>query len=122
MEPELLFIKNKKLTEKQTFEFYINIGYNPTETLLKMGLIFNTSYEQLCSCIKILNEGWYPNWENEAEYKYWNLFKMNGGFSFWRTTYNNTDAYVPSALCLKDVETANLAKHILLELYEKVYL
>src|ERR1035437_1439630 len=65
--------------------------------------------------IKALNEGYWPNWENEGEYKYWNWFRMKGGFSYCNTLYSDTDAYVPSALCLRSNDLAVHAAKILLE-------
>lgn len=121
MEQELQFIQKRGLTEKETFEFYTNIGYKPSETLLKMGFFITTPYEQLCCCISILNEGWWPNWENEHEVKYWNYFTLKGGFSYWSTNSHSTNTNVPSALCLKDELTAKLAQSFLLNLYKEVY-
>jgi len=121
MEQELQFIQKKGLTEKETFEFYTNIGYKPSETLLKMGFNVNSPYEQLCCCISILNERWWPDWENERELKYWIYFTLKGGFSCHFVTYRHTNTFVPSALCLKDEATAKLAKSLLLDLYEEVY-
>jgi len=121
MNKELEYIKKKKLTEKETFLFYIDIGYKPKEALFNIKGTFSTPYEQLCECIKILNEGWYPNWNNQNEYKYWIYFTLNGGFSYNNVTYRNTSAHVPSALCLRTEELANLASKILLPLYEQVY-
>jgi|ERR1035437_20459 hypothetical protein len=121
MEQELSFIEKRGLSKKETFEFYINIGDKPSEILLKMGFNADTPYEQLCSCIGILNEEWWPNWENENECKWCNYWAMKGGFSCYNTIIYGTGTIVPSALCLKDETTAKLAKSLLLDLYEKVY-
>ncbi len=122
MEQELKFIEKKNLTKKEEFEFYINIGYKPSEILLKMGFNADTPYEQLCCCITILNEGWWPNWENENERKWYNYWRMKGGFSYYNVGYIGTSTDVPSALCLKDEITAKLAKSLLFDLYEEVYI
>jgi hypothetical protein len=121
MQKELSYIKNKNLSERETLIFYIDIGNSPIQALDNMGYEIKIPYENLCKCIKILNEGWWPDFENESQYKYWNYFKLKGGFSSWNTTYNDTLTDVPSALCLKDEETAKLAKTILFDLYEEVY-
>ena len=79
------------------------------------------AFKKLKVIIKALNQGWYPNWENEAEYKWVNYFKMKGGFSCWNTNYNHTTTYVPSALCLKSQELAEHCKNIALEEYKEYY-
>jgi hypothetical protein len=79
-------------------------------------------YKKLKVIIRALNEGWYPNWENENEYKYFNYFKMKGGFSFWRAATNcNTLTDVPSALCLKNADLAKHCADIAKKEYEDYY-
>lgn len=122
MEPELAYINKKNLTEKEILEFYINIDYKPNKALIKMGYEISTPYYQLIKCIEILNEGWSPNWENEQELKWFNYFYMKGGFSYWNPVVYGTSTTVPSALCLKSKELAELAFHLFKPLYQEVYL
>lgn len=75
------------------------------------------AFKKLMIIIQALNEGWYPDWNNESEYKYWNYFNMKGVFSYYATTWN-TDTYVPSALLLKSRELAIHAAEIALEEYK----
>lgn len=107
---------------KNKFELLI-IGkmFSPEEALIDLGYKLGSDYDNLCLSIKILNEGWYPNWENENENKYWIWWTMKGGFSCHTVTYTHTVTLVPSALCLKDEHTANLACILLTKLYKKVY-
>ena len=122
MNKELDYINKKELSEKETLLFYLDIGDLPEVALSKMGLnVSEIPYVNLVICIKILNEGWYPNWKDKEETKYYNYFDLESGFSYWTTTYDNTVTTVPSALCLKDEETAKLAKSILIDLYKEVY-
>ena len=122
MTEELKYITTKNLNKKESLEFYILIGYSPFDAIKLLSDIDSISnYDILCEGIKILNEGWYPNWDDENKYKYWNYFKMKGGFSCWAATNCVTTTTVPSALCLKNEETAILAKILFLALYEKVY-
>jgi hypothetical protein len=67
------------------------------------------AFKKLKMIVKALNEGWYPNWNDDNERKYFIWWNMKGGFSYYAVTYNGTDANVPSALCLK---TRDLAEHI----------
>ena len=77
---------------------------------------------KLETTIKALNEGYWPNWENENEFKYWNWFKMKGGFSSYRTYYTHTTTSVPSALCLRTNDLAVHAAKILLEECKEYYI
>ena len=82
-----------------------------------------TPYERLCIIIKALNEGWYPDFKNGDEYKFYNYFHMdNGVFSYCHTTYYFSNVYVPSALYLKSAELAKYAVEIALKEYKEVYI
>ena len=107
---------------KNKFELLI-IGkmLSPEEALINLGYKLGSDYDNLCLSIKILNDGWYPNWENENENKYWIWWTMKGGFSYHLVYFSTTRTNVPSALCLKDEHTANLACILLTKLYKKVY-
>ena len=78
-------------------------------------------FKKLIVIIKALNEGWYPNWENESEYKWWNYFNMKGGFSYSNADDWVTYATVPSALLLKSKELAVHAAEIALEEYKEYH-
>ena len=82
-----------------------------------------TPFERLCIIIKALNEGWWPDFKNSSEYKYWNYFIMRDGvFSFSVVYYSNNNMYVPSALYLKSRELAEYAVEIAFEEYREVYM
>lgn len=107
---------------KNKFELLI-IGkmFSPEEALIDLGYKLGSDYDNLCLSIKILNEGWVPDWEDQNQPKYYNYFRMKGGFSYVDVYYTDTNTTVPSALCLKDEHTANLACILLTKLYKKVY-
>ena len=73
--------------------------------------------------IKALNEGWYPNWNNTDEYKYFPYFNMTSeGFSYWSAHYYfATSTDVPSALVLKTKELAIYCGSRFTNLYEEYY-
>lgn len=72
--------------------------------------------------IRALNNGWFPNWKNESEYKYWNYFTYNkSGFSYLNTHCHSPNMHVPSALYLKNRELAEHVAKIALKEYEEFY-
>lgn len=82
-----------------------------------------SAYERLCIFLKVLNEGWFPNFENENENKFWNYFYMkNGVFSYYYTGCNSSSLNVPSALYLKNRELAEYAAKVAYKEYKEVYL
>jgi hypothetical protein len=82
-----------------------------------------TSYERLTTIIKALNNGWKPNFKDSNERKYYNYFHNNqSGFSFYAVYCYYTNMLVPSALYLKDEETALYANKIAFKEYEDLYL
>ena len=97
------------------------IGIDPKSVYLDSDSKIIVAFKKLIVIIQALNEGWYPNWENENEYKYWNYFRMKGGFSYSITYYFNTYTDVPSALCLKSNELAIHAAEIALDEYKDYY-
>lgn len=82
-----------------------------------------TPYEKLTTIIKALNQGWYPNFDNADERKYFNYYqKKNGVFSFFAVDYYHSNMFVPSALYFKDEKTARYANDKFFEEYKELYL
>jgi hypothetical protein len=81
----------------------------------------DAAFKKLKIIIKALNEGWWPDFENESQYKYWNYFKIKGGFSPWVTNCHATTTDVPSALLLKSDDLAVHVVEIALEEYRILY-
>lgn len=132
MTNELLKLIKKSKTNYEILDNLIVVGYEPLKAyeLLKEYLnepIPSSVNERINTqliledIIKLLNEGWYPNWNNSSEYKFFNYFKMDGGFSYWYSDFYNTYPNVPSALCLKSQELARFVSEHFLDLYKKIY-
>ena len=82
-----------------------------------------TPYEKLTTIIKALNQGWYPNFDNADERKYFNYYQKNNGvFSFFDVDYNDSGMNVPSALYFKDEKTARYANETFFNEYKDLYL
>jgi hypothetical protein len=80
------------------------------------------AFNDLCIIIKVLNEGWYPNWQDTNEKKYYIWWNMRGGFSLHAVHYNDGTTDVPSALCFKSRELAEYCSKQFKNLYEDLYL
>jgi hypothetical protein len=80
------------------------------------------AFQNLCIIIEALNEGWYPNWDNINEYKYFIWWKMEGGFSYYSAHCHDTSTGVPSALCFKSRELAEYCAKQFEQLYKDLYL
>jgi len=97
------------------------LDLNPKEVYHASDTPDEVAFKKLKVIIKALNEGWYPNWNNESESKWINHFKMTGGFSSYGTYFSNTFTFVPSALCLKTEELAKHVFEIALNEYKEYY-
>ena len=82
-------------------------------------MIASQSHLKISIIAKALNEGWYPDWSNSNEYKYYPWFKATpgGGFSF--LDYGNVDtaSTVGSRLCFKSRELAEYAGKQFIDIY-----
>ena len=112
----------------KTFEDACNKLGQSTDITMFNGLIetlktkFIAEYK-LIIVIKALNEGWWPDFSNPNEYKYWNYFRIvNHAFSYYATTYTNANVSVPSALYLKNSELAQYCKEMFIDLYNEYYI
>jgi hypothetical protein len=123
-----LIIKEKTL--KDVFLLYLHAGYSTSAALDLIGIKpyipdqldkSSKAFILLKEAIKIINEGWYPDWNNESEYKYWNYFNMKGVFSYSRTDGWFTNTYVPSALIFKSKSDAIEIGKLLLNTYKDYY-
>lgn len=97
------------------------LGVDPKTVYHSSDSPMDVAFKKLKVIIKALNEGWWPNFENESEYKYWNYFRLKGGFSSFDTHSNITSTDVPSALLLKSNDLAVHAAEIALEEYKTLY-
>ena len=82
------------------------------------------SLEQLELIAKVLNQGWYPNWCDSNEGKYYPYFRYNkdaSGFGFSHAIYVYGDAYsaVGSRLAFPNAKLAEFAGKTFIEIYNK---
>lgn len=97
--------------------------YKDACEVLGLTLEKRSAYERLCIFLKALNEGWFPNFDNSNQYKYWNYFIMkNGVFSYCDADYYCSAVGFPSALYLKNRQLAAYAAKVAYEEYKEVYL
>lgn len=118
------FTRPKSIMDSvNSFEDACNVlGINKYDVFnAKFDSVSDIAFKKLKVIIKALNQGWYPNWENENEPKYWIWWKMKGGFSYRNVTYFNANTVVPSALCLKTRELAEHASKIAYQEYKEYY-
>lgn len=93
---------------------------------VKLGLKFNTNnfdkstlaFNKLKIIAQVINEGWYPNWKDNQQWKYFPYFDMERGFSYHGTNCRNTFMTVPSALYLKTRELAYFMGNYYNDLYK----
>jgi hypothetical protein len=81
------------------------------------------AFIKLSIIIEGLNDGWKPDFTDDDQYKYYNYFYFkNGSFVFFGTSYDCSNLSVPSALYLKDNETAKYCKDNFIDLYKEYYM
>jgi len=79
------------------------------------------AFQNLCIVIEALNEGWTPDWEDSNQPKYYNYFRMKGGFSCHYVLSYLTNSAVPSALCFKSEALARYCAKQFEQLYKDLY-
>jgi len=78
-----------------------------------------SSFEKLKLISKVANQGWYPNWNNTDEAKYFPYFEYKEGvFSFYTVAYRATFLTVPSALLYQSDDLAYFMGVYYFDLYE----
>ena len=76
------------------------------------------AYRKLCVIIKALNEGWKPCFGDDDQYKYFPVFKLEGGCQvFGSVDYWRTNADVPAPSLLKSRELVEYAGKQFIDLY-----
>lgn len=80
-------------------------------------MISASAYAKLTHIVKVLNEGWKPNWSNENEYKYFPYFKHKSGFGLSYDVYWFAHSDVGSRLCFKSAELAEYAGKQFADIY-----
>ena len=77
-------------------------------------------YQKLVVVIKALNEGWYPDFEND-EYKWFPWFEMRGGQALHCVGFYHSRASVPAPTLLKSRDLVKYATSRFLDLYRSVF-
>jgi hypothetical protein len=102
------------------------LGIFPNELNRNSDLSADTrAYEKLKVIVKALNEGWFPDWTNVDEYKYWPWFYMDknkyspSGFGLLGVGYHTTGSVVGSRLCFKSEQLAKYAATQFNDLYKE---
>ena len=107
----LLIVYGKKLGILSFDEVCEQLGVEDNNQL--------SSFEKLKLISKVANQGWYPNWKNTNENKYFPYFDYNEGvFSFYIVYYDYTTMSVPSALLYQSNDLAYFMGVYYLDLYE----
>lgn len=77
-------------------------------------------YQKLVVVIKALNEGWYPDFDND-KYKYYPWFDMRGGQALNCVRSYCSTSNVPAPTILKSSELVKYATSQFLDLYRSVF-
>ena len=84
--------------------------------------ISDNAYDKLKLIIRVLNEGWKPNYRDTNEYKYYPYFRYNantGAFVYYYYLYNDSTTAVGSRLVFKSQELAIFAGELFIEIYNE---
>jgi len=78
------------------------------------------AYKKLKAIILCINEGWYPDWDDVNQKKWYPWFKLSSGFGFDDSDYGYTDAYtaVGSRLCFETKEKSDYVAQQFIDLYK----
>ena len=107
----LLFVYGKRLGILSFDEVCEQLGVENNNHL--------SSFEKLKLISKVANQGWYPNWKDTNEHKYFAHFEYKEGvFSFYGVGYNTTGVYVPSTLLCQSDDLAYFMGVYYFDLYE----
>ena len=99
----------------------------------KSGDLYSLSADQLATnafvkvslIAKALNEGWFPNWDDSNEYKYYPWFDMRdssgSGFSYSNYFYSYAIPNVGSRLCFKSRELCEYAAKQFEQVYKQLF-
>jgi hypothetical protein len=79
------------------------------------------AFKKLKLIIKVINEGWSPNWEDTNEKKWYPWFKVSSGFGFSDSDYFCTSAgtNVGSRLCFSSEEKSDYVAQQFIDLYKE---
>lgn len=117
-----VFVSQKITDRVKTFEDACAItGDDPEADQFTEGTSDENAYHKLKVIIRVLNEGWKPNWDNSNQYKWYPWFYMNKpGFRFGVAYFSRsrTTAFGGSRLCFSSEELAKYAGNQFLDIYK----
>ena len=129
---EIEYITKKNLSKKDTIQFYLDLGNNIYDAIDKTCQYHGISIEQstkrntrafnyLEVIISILNDGWYPNWDDSNEEKWCVYLKVEDCILYWLVSSYYSATCCPSIFFIKSEELCLYLKDIALELYKDLY-
>ncbi len=79
------------------------------------------AFKKLKLIIKVINEGWVPDWNNLSQRKWFPWFRLSSGFGFSHSFffYVISDSGVGSRLCFETEEKCDYVASQFLEIYEE---
>lgn len=112
-----------KITERiKTFEDACEeLGIKPGDVFNSQDDFDDIARKKLKVIAKALNEGWFPDWDNSSERKWYPWFNLSSsGFGFVVSVYVYTDslANCGSRLCFKTEELSNYFGRQFIELHK----
>jgi hypothetical protein len=119
---------SQKITDRiKTFEDVLEaFGILPSafKAVTAYDLPDEIAYKQLKLIVKVLNEGWEPNWDNSNEYKYypWMCMDSPSGFGLICVSYSSSTSGVGSRLCFKSEALAKYAAEQFKSVYEQFFI
>ena len=78
------------------------------------------AYKKLKFIIRVINEGWKPDWNNTSQRKWYPWFRLSSGFGFGGSDfiYDGADTSVGSRLCFETEEKSEYVAKQFIDLYE----
>jgi hypothetical protein len=92
-----------------------NDTINPDDAL------YDVALKKLRHIIKVINNGWIPDWDNYSQKKWYPWFRLSSGFGFLVSVcgYGYSGTGVGSRLCFENEEKSTFTANQFLKLYEE---
>ena len=96
-------------------------GVKPGSVYTALDAPDEVAFKKLKLIIKVINEGWVPDWSNINQRKWWPWFNLSSGFGFddSHDHYANTYTTVGSRLCFENEEKCTYVAKQFIDLYEE---
>lgn len=115
---------SQKITDRiKTIEdVYAEAGVNPDRYKLRLDETVDEQYYRIAKLmVKVLNEGWVPDWNDKSQPKFHIWFEVKSGSGLAYRAYDGwaTLTAVGSRLCFKSRELAEYAAKQFIDIYTK---